>query len=41
VDVHPAALEHPRQMLALEWVLSRGAPRRAAVTYEQALAFSA
>ncbi len=41
VDVHPAALEHPRQMLALEWVLSRGAPRREAVTYEQALAFSA
>lgn len=37
VDVHPAALGHPRHMLALEWVLSRGA-RREAVTYEQALA---
>jgi predicted deacetylase len=37
VDLHPAALEHPRQMLALEWVLARSAPRREAVTYEQML----
>lgn len=38
LDLHPATLEHPRQMLALEWVLGRSAPLREAVTYEQALA---
>jgi predicted deacetylase len=37
VDIHPASLQHPRQMLALEWVLARSAPRREAVTYEQLL----
>ncbi len=37
LDLHPAALSHPRQMLALEWVLARSAPRRVAVTYEQLL----
>ncbi|MGA2319332.1 MAG: DUF2334 domain-containing protein [Solirubrobacteraceae bacterium] len=37
LDLHPAALEHPRQMLALEWVLSRSGHRREAVTYEQLL----
>lgn len=37
LDLHPAALAHPRQMLALEWVLARSARRRAAVTYEQLL----
>ena len=37
LDLHPATLEHPRQMLALEWVLTRSAPRREAVTYEQML----
>jgi predicted deacetylase len=37
LDLHPAALAHPRQMLALEWVLARSAPRRVAVTYEQLL----
>jgi predicted deacetylase len=37
LDLHPAALEHPRQMLALEWVLARSAQRRTAVTYEQLL----
>jgi predicted deacetylase len=35
VDLHPAALEHPRQMLALEWVLARNAHKREAVSYEQ------
>jgi predicted deacetylase len=35
VDLHPADLEHPRHMLALEWVLGRGASRRTAVTYQQ------
>jgi len=38
LDLHPAALEYPRQMLALEWVLARRARRRTAVTYEQLLA---
>jgi predicted deacetylase len=37
LDLHPATLEHPRQMLALEWVLTRSAPRREAVTYEEML----
>ncbi len=41
VDLHPATLAHPRQMLALEWVLARSAPRREAVTYEQMLAAAA
>jgi predicted deacetylase len=33
VDMHPADLQHPRHMLALEWVLARSAPRRDAITY--------
>ncbi|HEY4896231.1 MAG TPA: DUF2334 domain-containing protein [Solirubrobacteraceae bacterium] len=33
LDVHPAYLEHPRHMLALEWALGRSGGRRAAVTY--------
>ena len=33
VDVHPADLDHPRHMMALEWVLGRNGTRRAAVTY--------
>jgi len=37
VDLHPAALDHPRQMIALEWVIGRSAPRREAVTYDQIL----
>ena len=37
VDLHPATLKYPRQMLALEWVLARSAPRREAVTYEEML----
>jgi predicted deacetylase len=35
VDLHPADLQHPRHMIALEWVLSRNRMRRRAVTYEE------
>lgn len=35
LDLHPADLDHPRHMLALEWVLARSAGTRDAVTYEQ------
>ncbi|HSZ06375.1 MAG TPA: DUF2334 domain-containing protein [Solirubrobacteraceae bacterium] len=35
LDVHPADLQHPRHMMALEWVLARSGARRSAVTYEQ------
>ena len=35
VDLHPADVSNPRHMLALEWVLSRSAPRRTAVTYRE------
>jgi predicted deacetylase len=35
VDLHPADLQHPRHMMALEWVLHRAAVTRTAVTYEQ------
>jgi predicted deacetylase len=35
LDLHPADLDHPRHMLALEWVLGRCAGSREAVTYEQ------
>jgi hypothetical protein len=38
IDLHPAALERPREMLALEWVLGRRSRRRVAVTYEDLLA---
>ena len=34
IDIHPDDLAHPRRMLALEWVLARSVPGRAAVTYE-------
>lgn len=34
VDLHPADLQHPRHMMALEWVLRRASPRRRAVTYQ-------
>ncbi len=37
LDLHPSALDHPSQMLALEWALARSARRRTAVTYEQLL----
>jgi predicted deacetylase len=35
LDLHPADLRHTRHMLALEWVLSRSASRRRAVTYRE------
>jgi hypothetical protein len=35
LDVHPADLDDPRHMLALEWVLSRNGGRRTAVTYSE------
>jgi predicted deacetylase len=35
LDLHPGDLDHPRHMLALEWVLARTAGTREAVTYEQ------
>jgi hypothetical protein len=35
VDLHPADLDHPRHVMALEWVLKRSAVRREAVTYEE------
>jgi predicted deacetylase len=38
LDLHPAYLQHPRQMMALEWVLSRAGGRRQAVTYDELIA---
>ena len=38
LDLHPANLQHPRHMLALEWVLSRAERRREAITYDELLA---
>ncbi len=38
LDLHPADLQHPRQMIALEWVLGRAGRRREAITYDQLLA---
>jgi hypothetical protein len=38
VDVHPADLEHPRHVLALERVLGRAGRRREAITYDELLA---
>ncbi len=35
VDIHPADLEHPRHMLALEWLLARNGSRREAITYRE------
>jgi hypothetical protein len=35
LDLHPAYLDHPRQMLALEWALGHTARRRLAVTYDE------
>jgi hypothetical protein len=35
LDLHPSDLEHPKHMMALEWVLRRAAGTREAVTYEQ------
>jgi predicted deacetylase len=38
VDVHPSDLEHPRHVLALEWVFGRAGRRREAITYDDLLA---
>jgi uncharacterized protein len=35
LDVHPADLQHPRHMMALERVLGRNGARREAVTYDE------
>jgi predicted deacetylase len=35
LDLHPADLQHPRHMMALEWVLARAGSRRTAITYRQ------
>jgi predicted deacetylase len=35
LDLHPADLEYPRHMLALEWVLRHTAHRRSAATYDE------
>ena len=37
LDLHPSDLQHPRHMLALERVLARAAPTRAAITYDELL----
>jgi len=34
LDLHPADFDHPRHVLALEWVLRR-AQRHAPVTYDE------
>jgi len=38
LDLHPADLQHPRHMLALERVLGRAGMRREAITYDDLLA---
>lgn len=38
LDLRPADLQHPRHMIALEWVLNRAARRRDAITYDELLA---
>jgi predicted deacetylase len=35
LDLHPVDLQHPRHMLALEWVLGRAGNRREAITYDE------
>ena len=35
LDLHPSDLQHPRHMLALEWVLQRAGGRREAITYDE------
>ena len=35
LDLHPADLDHPRYMMALEWVLQRAGRARQAVTYDE------
>lgn len=38
LDLHPGDLQHPRQMIALEWVLGRAGRQREAITYDELLA---
>ncbi len=38
LDIHPADLDRPSHMLALEWVLRRAAREREAVTYDELVA---
>ncbi len=38
VDLHPGDLQHPRYMMALEWVLDRAGSGRQAITYDELLA---
>jgi predicted deacetylase len=40
LEVHPADLQYPRYMMALEWILGRDARRRQAVTYDELIAAS-
>jgi len=35
VDLHPSDLQHPRHMLALEWILGRESSARQAITYDE------
>lgn len=35
LDLHPADLQYPRHMMALEWVLARSGPQRTAITYQE------
>jgi predicted deacetylase len=41
IDLHPSDLQHPRQMLALDWVLSRAGASREAITFDELLATAA
>lgn len=41
VDLHPADLQHPRQMIALDRVLDRAGRRREAITYDELAAAAA
>ncbi len=41
VDLHPADLQYPRQMLALDRVLDRAGRRREAITYDELAALGA
>ncbi len=41
VDLHPADLQHPRQMIALDHVLDRAGRRREAITYDELAALGA
>ena len=35
IDLHPDDLDHPRHMLALEWILARTGGQRVAITYDE------